>query len=104
MKKPIDKRRKVCYNRGTKGKDRRAERLQRGTVMKRYGIKEALKEINNGAEIVYYDFFTPHAGYKLTKDCDIIGYLTASTAEKLLASVGYRVREYYSFTVYEIIK
>ena len=72
--------------------------------MKRYGIKEALKEIDNGAEIVYYDFFTLHAGYKLTKDGNIIGYLTASTAEKVLCSIGYRTRQYFDFTVYEIIK
>lgn len=72
--------------------------------MKRYGIKEALKAIENGAEIVYYDFFTLHAGYKLVKDGVIIGYLTASTAEKTLGSIGYRVKDYYSYTVYTIIK
>lgn len=52
--------------------------------MKRYGIKEALKEIANGAEIVYYEFFTLHTGYKLIKDGEITGYLTANTAEKII--------------------
>lgn len=72
--------------------------------MKRYGIKEALKEIENGAEIVYYDFFTLHPGYKLTKDGVIIGYLTTNTAEKLLSSYGYSAKDYYSYTIYKIIK
>lgn len=71
--------------------------------MKRYGAKEALKEIDNGAAITYYDFFTLHAGYKLTKGGEILGYLSENTAIKVLSSIGYRVKEYFSMTVYEKI-
>lgn len=70
--------------------------------MKRYGIKEALKEINNGAEMVLYDFYTLHAGYKLRKGGNIIGYLTENTAEKIIRLYAYRTRVYYSYTVYEL--
>ena len=45
--------------------------------MKRYGTKEALKEIANGADIVYYD---RAAKWVLNKDGRDIGYLTYVTA------------------------
>ena len=70
--------------------------------MKRYGMKEALHEIDNGAEIVYYEFFTLHAGYKLTKDGEIIGYLTANTAEKIIKLYGYRSIVNYCYTRYTL--
>lgn len=70
--------------------------------MKRYGIKEALTEIENGASITYYDFFTLHAGYKLTREGEILGYLTENTADKIIKGYAYRVRNHYSFTVYEL--
>ena len=78
MKKTIDKRRKVCYNRGTKTReDRRAERLKKVNSMKRYGITEALKEIANGADIFYYDKSAKWVLNKYGHDIGLLSYVTA---------------------------
>ena len=71
-------------------------------IMKRYGIKEALHEIDSGAEIVYWEFFTMNAGYKLTKDDEIIGYLTANTAEKIIRLYDCRSIKDYYYTRYTL--
>ena len=53
--------------------------------MKRYGIKEALKEIANGADIVFYDRSVKWA---LNKDGRDMGWLTYVTAFNTLRAMG----------------
>ena len=61
------------------------ERLQKVNSMKRYGIKEALKEIANGADIVYYDKSSKWILNKYDRD---IGCLTYVTAFNTLRAMG----------------
>ena len=45
--------------------------------MKRYGRKEAIEAVKAGNLIVDYDWYTIHAGYKVTTwNLDVLGYIT----------------------------
>lgn len=63
-----------------------------------------MQEIDNGAELVFYDFFTLYAGYKIRKNGEIKGYLTEQSANIILKNNEHKAHTFYHYITYEIIK